>query len=176
MANINIAKQDKTVINAAIKLGDWLLSLPEVAGSDADSIKAIQQELKKLPKINDGTLSMYGVSIERGDENQGLVRGWDVSVEYFANDDERQGGLELFSSYISIPESTDESILADKAKNEVYFHWPVGDVGPLISSQQHKQWTDDVSQPLQFFQPGDRLRLEVVHQDHYAEIECNISE
>ena len=175
MANINILKQDKTVINAAIKLGDWLLSLPEVAGSDADSIKAIQQTLKKLPKINDGTLSMYGVSIERGDENQGLVRGWDVSVEYFANDHERQGGLELFSSYISIPESTDNIFVVEKEKNEVYFHWPIGDAGPMISPQQQKQWIDDVSQPLQFFQAGDRLRLEVVHQEHYAEIECNIS-
>ena len=175
MANINISKQDKTVINAAIKLGDWLLSLPEVEGSAADSIKAIQQALKKLPKINDGTLSMYGVSIERGDENQGLVRGWDMSLEYFANDNDRQGGLELFSSYISIPESTDELILAEKDENEMYFHWPVGDAGPLISQQQQKQWIDDVSQPLQFFRAGDRLRLEVVHQDYYAEIECNVA-
>jgi len=175
MANINIAKQDKTVILAAIKLGDWLLSLPEVEGKDADSIKAIQQALKKLPKINDGTLSMYGVSIERGDETEGLVRGWDMSLEYFSSDNDRQGGLELFSSFISIPESTDELILAEKDKNEAYFHWPVGSGGALISAQQNKQWCEEVKNPMQFFQTGDRLRLEIVHKDHYAEIECNIA-
>lgn len=172
MANINIAKQDKAVINAAIKLGDWMLSLPEVMGKDAESIEAIQQVLKKLPKINDGTFSMYGVSIERGDMTLGLVRGWDVSVEYFADDHDKQGGLELFSSYISIPESTDQTVLTEKAKNEMYFHWPLSEAGPLIKAQQNKQWCDEVKNPMQFFQAGDRLRLEIVHQDHYAEIDC----
>ncbi len=173
MANINIAKQDKAVINAAIKLGDWILSLPEVKNKDAESIKAIQQVLKKLPKINNGTLAMYGVSIERGDENQGLVRGWDMSLEYFAEDKDKQGGLELFSSYISIPESTEENVLAEKAENEVYFQWPVGSDGVLVTVQQSKQWCDEVNNPMQFFQTGDRLRLEIVHQDYYAEIDCN---
>lgn len=173
MANINIAKQDKAVINAAIKLGDWILSLPEVENKDADSIKAIQQALKKLPKISDGTLSMYGVSIERGDEDKGLVRGWDISLEYFANDKDKQGGLELFSSYIPIPESTEKNVLMEKAKNEVYFQWPVGDVGPLIPLPQSKQWCEEVKNPMQFFQIGDRLRLEIVHQSYYAEIDCN---
>ena len=172
MANIIISKQDETLINAAIKLGDWLLSLPEVSELNGKKIRAIQQALKKLPKINDGTLSMYGFSIERGDENEGLVRGWDVSLEYFTNDYERQGGLELFSSYIVIPESTDKIILADKNKNEVYFQWSIGNESTLIGSQQCKQWLDDLALPLQYFQAGDRLRLEIVHQDHYAEIDC----
>jgi len=172
MANIVIVKQDKLLINAAINLGDWFLSLPEVSAVDAESIQAIQQALKKLPKINDGTLSMYGFSIERGDENEGLVRGWDVSLEYFTDDYERQGGLELFSSYIVMPESTDKIILADKNKNEVYFQWSIGNESTLIGSQQCKQWLDDLALPLQYFQAGDRLRLEIVHQDHYAEIDC----
>jgi len=174
MANISISKQDKAVIKAAVKLGDWLLSLPEVQDKDAETIKAIQQALEKLPKINDGTLSMFGLSIERGDEEQGLVRGWDVSLEYFANDPERQGGLELFSSYIVIPETNDATVLEEKANSEVYFHWPVAGGSPLMTEQQVKQWCDDVAEPLRYWQAGDRLRLEIVHQDHYAEIECVI--
>lgn len=175
MAKIIISKQDNTLINATIKIGDWLLSLPEVGDLNGRKIKAIQQELKKLPIIHNATFSMYGFSIERGDEHEGLVRGWDVSLEYFADDHERQGGLELFSSYISIPESTDEAVLAKKANNEVYFHWPVADAGSIISTEQRQLWIDDVSNPMQFWQPGDRLRIEIVHQDHYAEIDCTIS-
>jgi hypothetical protein len=175
MANIIISKQDETLINAAIKLGDWLLSLPEVSELNGKKIRAIQQALKKLPKINDATFSMYGFSIERGDELEGLVRGWDVSLEYFSDDHDRQGGLELFSSYISIPESTDKTVLANKANNEVYFHWPVGDVGSHMSQEQQHLWIADLKTPLQHWQAGDRLRIEIVHQDHYAEIDCTVS-
>jgi hypothetical protein len=175
MTNIIISKQDQALINAAIKLGDWLSSLPEVSELNARKIRAIQQALKKLPKINDATFSMYGFSIERGNEREGLVRGWDVSLEYFADDHDRQGGLELFSSYISIPESTDETVLAIKANNEVYFHWPVGDAGSPMSQEQQQLWIDDISNPMQYWQSGDRLRIEIVHQDHYAEIDCTVS-
>jgi len=175
MANIIISKQDKTLINAAIKLGDWLVSLPEVSDLNARKINAIQQALTKLPKISDATFSMYGFSIERGDEREGLVRGWDVSLEYFADDHDRQGGLELFSSYISIPESTDETVLANKANNEVYFHWPVSDDRSHMSQEQQHVWITDLNNPLQHWQTGDRLRLEIVHQDHYAEIDCTVA-
>jgi hypothetical protein len=175
MTNIIISKQDKTLINAAIKLGDWLLSLPEVSELNARKLRAIQQALKKLPKISDATFSMYGFSIERGDEREGLVRGWDISLEYFADDHDRQGGLELFSSYISIPESTDETVLAIKENNEVYFHWPVDDSGSSMSQEQRQLWIDDLTNPLQHWHAGDRLRLEIVHQDHYAEIDCTVS-
>ena len=174
MAKISISKQDRTLIDATIKLGDWLLTLPEVSELNGRKIKEIQQVLKKLPKISDAKFSMYGFSIERGDEQEGLVRGWDVSIEYFADDHDRQGGLELFSSYIVIPESTDKSVLAAKAKNEVYFHWPIGGAGAVISSEQQKLWLSDIKNPTQYCQPGDRLRLEIVHQDHYAEIDCKV--
>lgn len=176
MANILTTKQDKSLINAAIKLGDWLVNLPEVTQDDIDCIKAVQRALQKLPKMNDGTFAMYGFSIERGDEAQGLVRGWDVSLEYFANDHDRQGGLELFSTYLSIPESTEETVLAAKEKNEAYFHWPVGSEGSINSQQQRTLWIASVENPLQHWQAGDRLRLEIVYQDYYSEIDCVISE
>ena len=175
MANIIISKQDETLINAAINLGDWLLSLPEVSELNGNKIKAIQQALKKLPKINDATFSMYGFSIERGDEREGLVRGWDVSLEYFSDDHDRQGGLELFSSYISVPESTDKAVLENKANSEVYFHWPVDNVGSQMSQERQQLWINDISKPMRYWQAGDRLRLEIVHQDHYAEIDCTVS-
>lgn len=172
MANINLTKQHKPLIQAAIKLGDWLLSLPEIKGEDAEVIKSIQQALAKLPKLNDGTLAMYGFSIERGDDLAGLVRGWDVSLEYFASDLERQGGLELFSSYIPIPETTDKSVLALKKQNEVYFNWPVGDTCSLIPPQQQQQWIAEVSNPATYLQQGDRLRIEAVFANDYVEVDC----
>lgn len=171
MANIRLDKSHKPLIKAAISLGDWLLSVASLSEADKEAIKAIQRALDKLPKLNDGTLAMYGFSLEQGDEAEGLVRGWDVSLEYFANDAERQGGLELFSSYIPIPESTDPDVLAVKKQNEVYFHWPIGDICNLVKPEQAKQWIGAVTKPELLRQDGMRLRVEIVFGAYYSEIE-----
>jgi hypothetical protein len=172
MAQIQIEKHHKPLIQAAVKLGDWLLSLPNVSDSDAKVIKSVQQALVKLPKVKDGSLAMFGVSIEHGDETSGLVRGWDVSLEYFANDAERQGGLEVFSSYIPIPETDEETVLALKEQSEVYFHFPVGDIAGFIDPKHQKQWIEETINPRQFIQEGDRLRVEVLFNEQYVEIDC----
>jgi hypothetical protein len=174
MATINMAAENKPLIKAAIRLANWMASLNDLNESALKNIQAIQQLLTKLPKINDGTLAMFGFSVEHGDMSEGLVRGWDVSIEYFSNDAERQGGVEIFSSYIPIPETNDQQILQQKKNNEVYFHWPVAESASLITPKQQQKWIEDVSHPEQFIQSGDRLRLEIVFQDDYAEIECVI--
>jgi len=174
MANINLSNEQKPLIKTAIKMGDWLCSLPDVNDANRALINRIQAALTKLPKINDGTLAMYGFSIERGTMDDGLVRGWDMSLEYFADDAEQQGGLELFSSYIPLPETNDADVLAIKKKAEVYFHWAVGETCSFIAAEQQKQWIDEVSDPRVFFQPGDRLRIELVFGQEYAEIDCEL--
>lgn len=171
MTHILLDKNHQPLINAAIQLGDWLLTLDNVMDADKSAIKAVQTALKKLPEIEGGTLAMYGFSIERGDQNSGLVRGWDVSLEYFAKDAEQQGGLEIFSSYIPVPESADSAVLVEKASREVYFHWPIGETCSVISAESAQQWIDEISQPLEHVEAGDRLRIEIVHGEHYAEIE-----
>jgi hypothetical protein len=171
MANILLDKSHKPLIKAASRLGDWLLSLDALSDDDKQAVRAVQKALDKLPKLNDGTLAMYGFSLEQGDETSGLVRGWDVSLEYFASDAERQGGLELFSSYIPIPESSDPDVLALKKQNETYFHWPVGDVCNLVKPDQAKQWIDAVADPELLRQAGQRLRIEIVFADYYGEVE-----
>lgn len=171
MANIHLTSSHKHLIKAAIKLGDWLLTLDKLTAEDKAAIASIQKALKKLPKVNDGTLAMYGFSIEKGDETNGLVRGWDLSLEYFSQDIEQQGGLELFSSFIPLPETTDSAVLTQKKLNEVYFHWPIGDVCAFIKPEQAQQWIDEISQPLAYWGEGDTLRIEIVYQDYYSEIE-----
>lgn len=175
MANILLDKSHKVLIQSAIKLGDWLLDLDGLSQQDAEAIQAVQKALNKLPKINDGTLAMYGFSLEQGDENNGLVRGWDVSLEYFADDPERQGGLEMFSSFIVIPESNDPDTLAEKKRHENYFHWPIGDICNLISPNKSQQWQTELANPTLLVLPGDRLRVEIVFGDYYSEIEFPIS-
>lgn len=171
MANILVDTSHKPLIKAASRLGDWLLSLDALSTEDKQAVKAVQKALEKLPKLNDGTLAMYGFSLEQGNETAGLVRGWDVSLEYFANDPERQGGLELFSSYIPIPETTDADVLAIKKQNEVYFHWPVGDICNLVKPEQAKQWVEAVAEPEKLRQAEQRLRIEIVFGDYYGEVE-----
>ena len=171
MAHIQIDKSHKALIKTAISLGDWLLSVEQLSESDREAVRAVQKALKKLPKINDGTLAMYGFSIEQGSESAGLVRGWDVSLEYFADDPEQQGGLELFSSYIPIPETTDPEVLAQKKHHEAYFHWPIGDVCNLIKPEQAQKWIDEVSRPEHIAEEADRLRIEIVYGDVYAEVD-----
>lgn len=174
MAAINLSNEHKPLVKAAIKMGDWLGSLSDVSDSNRDLIKRIQQALNKLPKVNDGTLAMYGYSIERGSMDDGLVRGWDISLEYFTNDVDQQGGLELFSSYIPLPETNDPKVLADKKNAEVYFHWALGETCSFIDAKQQQQWITEVMDPHAFMQPGDRLRVELVFGPEYAEIDCQI--
>jgi hypothetical protein len=173
MANILLDKSHKPLLKAAICLGDWLLSLDTLSEDDKQAVRAVQKALDKLPKLNDGTLAMYGFSLEEGDEINGLVRGWDVSLEYFANDAERQGGLELFSSYIPIPETTAPDVLALKKQNEVYFNWPVGDICNLVKPEQATQWIAAVADPNALRQTGQRLRIEIVFGGYYGEVELN---
>ncbi len=174
MANILLDKSHKKLIQSAIDLGDWLLSLEGLGEQDIQAIKAVQKALNKLPKVNDGTLAMYGFSLEQGNEVAGLVRGWDISLEYFANDPEQQGGLEMFSSYIPIPESTDPDVLAEKKNNQLYFHWPIGDICNLIPAAQASQWLEQVSNPASLARAGERLRVEIVCGDYYSELEYPI--
>lgn len=171
MANILLDKSHKSLLKAASRLGDWLLSLDALTDDDKQAVRAVQKALGKLPKLNDGTLAMYGFSLEQGDETNGLVRGWDVSLEYFASDAQRQGGLELFSSYIPIPETTAPDVLALKKQNEVYFHWSVGDICNLVKPEQAKQWIEAVAAPELLRQTGQRLRIEIVFGEYYSEVE-----
>lgn len=171
MPHILLDKTHPSIIQAAINLGDWLITLENLKDEDKSAIRSVQDALKKLPEIDDDILAMYGFSIERGDADRGLVRGWDVSLEYAAHDVEQQTGLELFSSYIPLPETNDAAVLAEKKKSEVYFHWPIGDICSFIKAEQAQQWIDDVSQPLQFVEAGDRLRIEIVYQQFYVEHE-----
>ena len=169
MAHIQLSDSHKPILNTAIALGSWLLTLDGLSQQDEAAIQSVQSALLTLPTLKEETLAMYGFSIERGDSNQGLVRGWDISLEYFADDPEQQGGLEIFSSYIPIPETTDKQLLAQKKRNEMYFHWSVDDVCSYVPEKQATQWINEVTDPLQYAQPGDRLRIEVVYQQHYAE-------
>lgn len=171
MSHILLDKAHPPIIQAAIQLGDWLLSLENLTEQDKTAIKAVQQALQRLPEVEEDILAMYGFSFERGDAENGLVRGWDISLEYNAGDPEQQGGLEIFSSYIPLPDTNDPDVLAEKQQREVYFHWPIGDICSFIKAEQAQQWIEDVSQPLQFIEAGDRLRIEIVYQQFYAEHE-----
>jgi len=171
MAHIQLNQIHQPLVQAAIALGSWLLALEGLSEQDKTTIQNVQSALLNLPALEDETLAMYGFSIEQGDVHQGLVRGWDISLEYFAADPDQQGGLEIFSSYIPVPETMDQHTLAEKKQHEVYFHWPIGDVCSFISASQASRWINEVSDPLQFAQPGDRLRIEVVYQQHYVELE-----
>lgn len=175
MAHIQLSASHQPVLNAAIALGNWLLTLEGLSAPDKAAIENVQSALLALPTLKEDTLAMYGFSIERGDANQGLVRGWDISLEYFAADPEQQSGLEIFSSYIPIPETTDEKLIALKKRNEVYFHWSVGDVCSYVPEKQAAHWINEVTDPLQYAQPGDRLRIEVVYQQRYAEVAFPLS-
>lgn len=169
MTKILFSKQHKALLETVQRLGDWMVSLDELTDSEKKLIRQVQACFNKLPKINDGTLAMYGFSLERGSEQSGLVQGWDVSLEYFADDPEQQGGLEIFSSYIPIPETTDKNVLAAKQAREVYFHWSIGNVCNLIQPKQAEAWQQQVNNPLALSLPGDRLRIEVVYGEQYLE-------
>ncbi|MCX4189000.1 hypothetical protein [Methylophaga sp. OBS3] len=175
MPHIKLTQDHQPLLQTAIALGDWLLALDGLSEQDQQAIKNVQAALQVLPVLSSDTLAMYGFSIERGDSDAGLVRGWDISLEFFADDPEQQGGLEIFSSYIPIPETTDKQLLAEKKRKEVYFHWAVGDVCNYVPEKQAAQWISEVTDPLKYAQPGDRLRVEIVYGQHYAEMAFPLS-
>ena len=171
MTHIHLDPSQQGLLDAAIALGDWMQTLPKLTESDMAALRAVQQKLRRLPELSDGTLAMYGFSIESGDEHSGLVRGWDVSLEYMANDPEQQAGLELFSSWLPIPESAEAAILAEKRAKELYFHWPVGDVCCRTDAAKSNAWIEQLQDPHALLSSGDRLRIEIVFQAYYSAID-----
>lgn len=171
MTHILLEPAQQGLLDAAIALGDWMQDLPKLTESDIAAIRAVQQKLRGLPELSDGTLAMYGFSIESGDEQSGLVRGWDVSLEYMANDPEQQGGLELFSSWLPIPESSESAVLAEKKAKELYLHWPVGDICCRTDAVKSEAWIEQLHQPEALLNSGDRLRIEIVFQDYYSAVD-----
>lgn len=169
MHSIQLTDAQKPLVTAAIRLGDWLLSLDNLPEQAILAIKQTQTALQLLPQITADTMAMYGVSIEQGDDQQGLIRGWDISLECIEADPNQQAGLEIFSSYLPIPKPVDEQSLAEKKQHEVYFHWPLAAVCSTVEPTQSQRWIEEVTNPLQSAQPGDRLRVEVVYQQSYFE-------
>jgi hypothetical protein len=172
MAHIQIDPAHRPIIDAAIKMGDWLLTQPQVDDAARQVIEKIQLTLNQLPEVNDNSLVMYGVSVEKTfPDGQGLIRGWDVSLEYFSDDPEMQGGLECFSSYIPVPDSEDPEMLKQKKEQEVYFHWPIGDVCNFITPQKAQTWLNVMQDPQAYFSSEDNLRIELVYANQYVEVD-----
>jgi hypothetical protein len=171
MKQILLESQHEDIVNAAIEFGAWLMAECTLDEQAISTIQSIQKTLRELPSIADGTLAMYGLSIEKGTSDEGLIRGWDVAVEYFADDPQQQAGLECFSSYLPMPEPTSDHALALKAKEEVYFNWPVASPCNAFSADDVARWCRELANPLQFYEEGDRLRVELVYGSQYVELD-----
>jgi len=75
---IHIHEKEQHIVDAAIRLGDWLSQFPELTDKQISMISNIQEKLKTLPKVESTCHYHYGYSIERGNDDAGLIRSWIV--------------------------------------------------------------------------------------------------
>ena len=57
-----IFPEDEKVIEAAIKLGDWIVCQPETTGEEKATVREVQAALRKLPEVTFGLSADYEFS------------------------------------------------------------------------------------------------------------------
>jgi len=134
--------QDRVLIDAAIRLGDWIAGQREATRSQRKAVAALQEALRQLPARPPDMVAEYGFHARwESEDGKGLYRAWRVSFS--------PAGLEIFSVY-----SPDEKIeYEDKLSHELNY-W-------LRPGRENKhdgfyvaEWTQEVQTPEHFREPG----------------------
>lgn len=93
----NIEEEDKTLFQAAIAFGDWLINHPIISEQQKVMIKKVQEVLGKVPEYISDFSGGYGCrALPATEEATGAVRSWVVEID--------AEGLLIGSFYDSLPE------------------------------------------------------------------------
>lgn len=135
----HLVKEDHPLIEAAIRLGEWIFWQQEVTPEERAAIRTLQGQLKRLPSPLEGYRLDYGVTLEfdlalDSPETQDLSvpaielsRGWHVSIW---TDPSRICAVDIFSIYSLLPDLEDarakEREKSDSIDHELDFYLKAG--------------------------------------------------
>jgi len=160
----DLRAEDWPLIEAAIRLGDWLVSQPEVTEEQQKAIRCLQSALRRLPEASPGVDVEYGFSAVIGegyyvemkeDEWEGLYRSWGVSMF-------PPGLLEIFSIYTPHPEVD----YFEQMAHELEFALKAGEPNERVGDFYYQEWIAEVSDPGQFRKEGVHFEIEAEFGPH----------
>ncbi|MCI0433599.1 MAG: hypothetical protein L0271_08110 [Gemmatimonadetes bacterium] len=84
--------EDRTLIDAALRLGDWIRTQPGLNREQREAVDDLQAALRAMPDPPACLIAEYGFEARFGpEEANGLYRAWRVGIS--------PAGLEIFSVY-----------------------------------------------------------------------------
>lgn len=150
----DIRPQDEALVEAAIDLGDWILSQKSTSRSQRRAVVALQKALRGLPWVEWSAETIeYGfhVRVEPPD-GPGLYRAWRVMLG--------PSGLEIFSVY-----SPDAPIdIESKGERELNL-WIRPDRPNSHDGYYFEEWIAEVARPDQFRGTGVLFGIHAVVMD-----------
>ncbi len=133
---------DEPLIQAALRLGDWILAQSGVSRAQRKAVTKLQTALRALPRAPGGMIAEYGFHVRyESPDGKGLYRAWRVAIS--------PAGLELYSVY-----SPDQKIeLEEKLSHELNF-WLRPERPSNQDGYYYEQWIQEVSNPDNFRDPA----------------------
>jgi hypothetical protein len=129
---------DRPLIEAALRLGDWILARPDVTDRQRAAVGVLQAALRGLPAAPPNLIAEYGFHVRYDPENGGgLYRAWRVSLS--------PAGLEIYSVY-----SPDQKIeREEKLSHELNF-WLRPNRVSRHDGFYVAEWIEEVNDPDRF--------------------------
>ncbi|KEQ17156.1 hypothetical protein [Endozoicomonas numazuensis] len=170
-----ILPEEQPLIEAAIKLGDWLGKQKSVTKQQKQIIKDLQYALSNLPDSAPGVSGSYGfsvcdkaVSTWNGEMPvpTGKFQEWCVYYSSGNNNDEsirEYCVLEIFSIYSPYPEQHFDDLAGVSKELGLYRATTESKGG--ICSEDHEvilDWIESVSDPEQFLVEGVDFKIEIL--------------
>jgi hypothetical protein len=127
--------EDRPLIEAALRLGDWILG-ERISRKQRKTVEKLQDALRVLERSPARITAEYGIEARYGiEDGNGIYRAWRVGLS--------PAGLEIFSVY-----TPDRKIeFEEKIANELNFWLRPGAGESAHDGFYVKQWIDEVRDP-----------------------------
>jgi hypothetical protein len=145
----DIRAQDRPLIAAALRLGDWLARHPDTTASQREAIPVLREALRRLPQESAGLDVSYGCRVEWYTEAARMDRSWTAALDPI-------DGLQFFSIYSPWPgiEPWEQSA------HELDFRLDPS-AANTHDGYYYVEWVAEVSDPDQFRRPGCTFEVNV---------------
>lgn len=126
---------DRPLIDAALRLGDWILG-ERLSRKQRKAVEKLQDAIRDLERGPQRLTAEYGIEARYGiEEGRGIYRAWRVGLS--------PAGLEIFSVY-----SPDKKIeFEEKIANELNFWLRPGAGASAHDGFYVREWIDEVQDP-----------------------------
>lgn len=174
-----IFPEDEKVIEAAIKLGDWIVFQPETTNEEKAIVQEVQAALRKLPEVTLGLSADYefsatSIEVENWDGKEPVPKGeerlWSVSYSQ-GQDANREvcAIVEIFNIFHPYPRRYYEEFAGDEMEFYLYkrsTEKPMDSTKEDHSITEWQQariddWIKDTQDPEKFKRDGVNFEIEV---------------